>query len=90
MARVELDTDAIFQQVMSTNRVQAKTRERAAKIVTRIRRDLAKAGINAEVEIKEYAHDNGRYGLNIVGRVADHEARRAGRIARRAGRSVRR
>lgn len=90
MVRVELDADAIFQQVMSTNAVHAKVHNRAAKISTKIRRDLNKAGIEAGVEVKEYAHANGRFGLNIVGRVDDKDARRAGRIARRAGRSVRR
>ncbi len=38
----------------------------------------------AGVEVKEYAHANGRFGLNIVGHVDDKDARRAGRIARRA------
>lgn len=90
MVRVELDTDAIFQQVMNTNAVHAKVHNRAAKISTKIRRDLNKAGIEAGVEVKEYEHANGRFGLNIVGHVDDKDARRAGRIARRAGRSVRR
>ncbi|MFW9242845.1 hypothetical protein [Corynebacterium striatum] len=90
MARIELDTDAIFQQVMQKPKVKAKVHGRAAKITTRIRRDLNKAGIDADVTIKEYAHDNGRFGVNIIGSVDERNARRAGRIARRAGRSVRR
>lgn len=90
MVRVEIDSDAIFQQVMGTAKVQAKVNERAAKISGRIRRDLNRAGVDATVSIREYAQPTGRYSLNIVGNVDEKHARKAGRIARRAGRSVRR
>ncbi len=90
MARIELDTDAIFQQVMQSSAVRAKVRERASKISTLIRRDLNRAGIVAGVQIREHAHANGRCGVDIIGSVDEKNARRAGRIARRAGRSVRR
>lgn len=90
MVRVEIDSDAIFQQVMGTTKVQAKVNERAAKISGRIRRDLNRAGIDATVSIREYAHANGRYGVNVMGNASDEDSRKAKRIARRAGRSVRR
>ena len=90
MVRVEIDSDAIFQQVMGTTKVQAKVNERAAKISTRIRRDLNRAGVDATVSIREYAHSNGRFGVNVMGNASDEDSRKAKRIARRAGRSVRR
>lgn len=90
MVRIELDTDAIFQQVMGTERVQAKVQEKATKIAARTRRDLANAGIDATVKVREHPQANGRASFDVVGTVADQkDARRAGRIARRAGRSVR-
>lgn len=90
MARIDLDTDAIFLQVMQSPKVQAKARERATKIATRTRRDLAKAGIDATVTIEENATPTGRASFNVRGQVPDKDKRRAGRIARRAARSVRR
>lgn len=90
MVRVEIDSDAIFQQVMGTTKVQAKVNERAAKISGRIRRDLNRAGVDATVTVREYAHSNGRYGVNVMGNVDEKHARKAKRFARRAGRSVRR
>lgn len=90
MARIDLDTDAFFQQVMQDKSVQAKTRDRITKIANRTRRDLAKAGIDATVTIEENATPTGRASFNIRGQVNDKDKRRAGRIARRAARSVRR
>lgn len=90
MARIDIDTDAIFQQVMGTERVQAKVQEKATRIAARTRRDLARAGVDATVKIVEHPQPNGRAGFNVVGRATDPEqGRKAGRIARRAGRSVR-
>lgn len=90
MVRIDIDTDAIFQQVMGTERVQAKVQEKATRIAARTRRDLARAGVDATVKIVEHPQPNGRAGFNVLGNVSDPEqARKAGRIARRAGRSIR-
>lgn len=91
MAQNEIDTDAIFQQVMAMPMVKAKVQDRAAKVSARIRRDLNKAGITATVTSDPYHGTTGRASYNISGSVTDPtQARRAGRIARRAARSVRR
>lgn len=88
--RTDIDTDAIFMQVMQDKRVDAKINERANKIAVRTRRDLARAGIDAKVKVEPHYTPTGRAAYNVTGDVAEQDERRAGRIARRAGRSVRR
>lgn len=91
MAHIDLDTDAIFQQVMATPRVNAKARERSTKIANKIRLDLAKAGIDATVTVEKTPTATGRASYNVKGSVKNpQDSRRAGRIARRAARSIRR
>lgn len=90
MAQIDIDTDAIFMQVMADPKVDAKVQERATKIANRARRDLIKAGIDATVKVEPHATPTGRAAYNVTGTVADKNARTAGRIARRAGRTIRR
>ncbi|EEI16274.1 hypothetical protein [Corynebacterium lipophiloflavum] len=87
----EIDGDDLFRQAMELPQVKAKVHERATKIASRTRRDLARAEIDATVEIVEYHTPSGRASLNIRGTVKDpSDKRQAARIARRAGRAFRR
>ncbi|WCZ37853.1 hypothetical protein [Corynebacterium jeddahense] len=90
MVRIDIDNDAIFMQVMGSDRVQAKVQEKATRIAALTRRELARASIDAAVKIEPHPTSSGRAAFNVVGSVARPEdARKAGRIARRAGRSLR-
>ncbi|MEH0147458.1 hypothetical protein V6D40_07275 [Corynebacterium sp. Q4381] len=90
MVRINIDTDAIFMQVMGSEKVQAKVQEKATRIAALTRRELGRAGIDATVKIEPHPTPSGRAAFNVVGSVTRPEdARKAGRIARRVGRSLR-
>lgn len=89
MARADIDTDVLFQQVMSQPKVKAKLMQKATRIATLARKDLARAGLDANVTIKERHLPTGRASLDVVCAVKPDDERRAGRIMRRAGRGGR-
>ena len=91
MADIDLDRDEIFALVNAQAQVKAAVRGRASRMSARIRRELAKTGIDASVSIRDHPLPTGRTSVDIVVEPTNpKDERRVGRIARNAGRAVRR
>ena len=91
MADIDLDRDEIFALVNAQAQVKAGVRGRASRMTARIRRELAKTGIDASVSIRDHPLPTGRTSVDVVVEPTNpKDERRVGRIARNAGRAVRR
>lgn len=91
MDKTQIDADDLFVLANQTPAVQAAVENVAAKGAVRTRRALARAGVEADVDVKVRKLSTGRAARDVVVTVADErDLRRAGRIVRRSVREVRR
>lgn len=88
--KTNLDADTLFVLANRTNAVQAAIQKRAANVATRARRQLARNGVDATVQVRDHPLPNGRASRDVVVTADDKNIRRAARIVRRAAREVRR
>lgn len=88
--KTSLDADTLFVLANRTNTVQAAIQKRAANVATRARRQLARNGVDATVQVRDHPLPNGRASRDVVVSADDKNIRRAARIVRRAAREVRR
>ncbi|WP_151530531.1 MULTISPECIES: hypothetical protein [Corynebacterium] len=86
---IDIDGDALFQQAMRQTAVQAALQAKAVRIAALARKDMARAGIEANVAIRPHPLATGRASLDVGCEVPDKQERRAGRIMRRAARGGR-
>lgn len=88
MADIDIDADELFVLANDTTEVKAAGKKVAAKVASRVRKELARAGVDAEVSIREHRLGNGRMSYDVTANVPDGKERTAGRIFRRAGREA--
>ena len=89
MARQDIDIDDLFVHINALPAVQAKVKERAARIAARSRKELSRAGIDADVEVRAHPLATGRASFDVYAEAPDGKERRVGKILRRAGREGR-
>lgn len=86
---IQLDADDLFVMANSTARVRAAVRKVSAGGASRARKELARAGIDAEVRVRERTLANGRATADIVADAPEGSEARVSKILRRAGREAR-
>ncbi|WP_139311895.1 hypothetical protein [Corynebacterium sp. CNJ-954] len=89
MADTALSADDIFALANNTPEVKLGVKKQAAKIAARTRKELARAGVDASVSIRDHPLSSGRTSVDVVVDAPDGTERIAGRILRRAGREGR-
>lgn len=89
MPKTNLDADEIFALANADPRVKAAVKKRGAKMATRSRKELSRAGIDANVFIRERTLGTGRATVDVVADAPEGTERKANKILRRAGREGR-
>ncbi|MGP9619842.1 hypothetical protein [Corynebacterium sp. AOP34-BR1-29] len=86
---IDLDADELFVLANADPRVRAGVRKVAAGSARRARKELARAGIDAPVTLRDRILSNGRTTVDVAAEVPEGKERQVARIMRRAGREGR-
>lgn len=89
MADINIDADEMFVLSNADPRVKAAVKKRGAKMASRTRKELSRAGIDAKVSVRERTLGTGRTSVDVVADAPEGKERDVSRIIRRAGREGR-